>query len=121
MKQRDVLILIIPACMLVFAWIVFSVHHNFITSTIPETINVQITPITASFDTQVIAELKKRKKTFPAYRIVITPTPTTNQAPSSQISSNTTPSPAPTISPKIEPSISEALKNSSEEGAISPP
>lgn len=82
--------------LLSIAWIAFSVYHNFISSTIPETLGTNIAPITPSFNTDAIEQLKKRKRIAPfsPIRIVQTPTPTSTQSSSSQIS----PTPTPTIS-----------------------
>lgn len=90
MKRSEIILVLISTTVIVFAWVAFSVYHNFITSTIPETVNTNIQPINPNFDTQTIDELKKRKKTTPLFQIQntsITPTPSistqTNNATSS--------------------------------------
>lgn len=67
MKQKDLLILLISAFLLVIAWIIFSVYHNSITSTIPQNLNIQIVPINPDFDSKTIEKLKERKNIMPVY------------------------------------------------------
>ena len=85
MKRRDILILLIPSFIFALAWIGFSVYHSFVTSTIPESVTQQITPITPDFDAKTIAAIKERKTITPDYQGVptnittvsptVTPTP----------------------------------------------
>lgn len=67
MKQKDILLLVVPTFILVVAWIVFSIYHNWGTSTIPEALNIQITPIEGKFDKETIDNLKKREKVLPVF------------------------------------------------------
>lgn len=83
MKRNDILLLLIPSFLIVVFWVVFNIYHNFVTSTIPEDLNVQITPISPDFDTSVIENLKKRKMIEPLYII----------SPESQPGESTLPSP----------------------------
>lgn len=82
MKQKDILLILISISIIVLAWIGFSIYHNLITSTIPEVLNVQISPIKPTFDTKTISELKTRTKVEPVFelRTSVTPTPTTSSA-----------------------------------------
>jgi len=81
MKRKDILTILIPSFIFALAWIGFSVYHSFITSTIPESVNMQISPITPDFDTKTIADIKTRKIITPITEIQatanteITPTP----------------------------------------------
>ncbi len=72
MKQKDILLLIISSFALVVFWIIFNVYHNFVTSTIPETLTVQITPINPSFDTKTITTIKQRIPVSPIYNPLAT-------------------------------------------------
>ena len=83
MKRNDILLLLIPSLLIVVFWVVFNIYHNFVTSTIPEDLNAQITPISPDFDTSVIENFKKRKIIEPLYVI----------SPESQPEENTLPSP----------------------------
>ena len=68
MKQRDILILLIPAFILVVIWVGFSIYHNAVVSTIPSNVNEQINPITPYFDTNTIENLKRRQVVIPVYQ-----------------------------------------------------
>lgn len=67
MKQKDILLLVIPFFILVVIFIIFSVYHNSVTSTISENLNIQITPISPTFDQKTISNLKKRDKVEPLF------------------------------------------------------
>lgn len=93
MKKNDILMILIPSFIFAFAWIGFSLLHNIATSTISKTLDVQITPISPDFDTNTIAELKKRANVVPIYQITI---PIQNIV-IPIASSAATPTPTPTI------------------------
>lgn len=78
MKQRDIITLLIPAFILIVVWIVFSIFHSSVTSTIPAAVNMQITPIKAIFDMDAISKLKQRQKVTPIYEgsPAVSPSPT---------------------------------------------
>ncbi len=78
MKQRDIITLLIPSFILIVAWIIFSIYHSSVTSTIPPATNIQISPITPAFDMDVISKLKQRQKVTPLYegQAIASPTPT---------------------------------------------
>lgn len=84
MKQKDILLLIISSFALVVFWIIFNAYHNFVTSTIPEALTVQITPINPSFDTKTITALKQRTPVSPIYSPLATQS-TTLIAPTTSI------------------------------------
>lgn len=67
MKQKDILLLLIPFSLLIVLYIGFSIYHNFVTSTIPEVLNIQITPISPDFDQKAIMDIKKREKVVPVF------------------------------------------------------
>jgi hypothetical protein len=65
-----------------------SIHHNIVSSTISETVNMQIEPISAIFDTDTITALKQRQNIVPDYdtnipvqNIVIPATPSATITP----------------------------------------
>jgi len=78
MKQRDIITLLIPSFILILAWIVFSIYHSSVSSTITPVVDIQISPITPTFDMNTISKLKQRQKVTPIYEIqtAATPTPT---------------------------------------------
>ena len=81
MKQKDLLIILIPAFILTVLWVIFSIYHNFVSSTIKDPLTYQIIPIEGKFDNDTIDNLKSRARVEPSYEIIpieeeITPTPT---------------------------------------------
>jgi len=67
MKQKDILLLLIPFSLIVVLYIGSSIYHNLVTSTIPEILNIQITPISPDFDQKAIMDIKKRNKVTPVF------------------------------------------------------
>lgn len=65
MKQNEVLFLLGSVCVVVFAWIAFTILHNSLTSTIGSTTLQAISPITPSFNTKVIDAMKERTPVTP--------------------------------------------------------
>ena|SRR5258706_10502677 len=99
MKQRDLLFLLISSVILTIAWIVFTIIHKSISSTIASVTNEQITAIKPDFDEKTITILKNRQNTAPAYSIqsptasssgiILTPTvaiPTPTRIPTGPVS-----------------------------------
>jgi hypothetical protein len=82
MKQREIYLLLISSFVLVVIWIGFSIYHSSITSTIPQTTNIQIIPINPNFDMKTISNIKTRPTVVPLYELdkttsdTLTPTPT---------------------------------------------
>ncbi len=104
MKQKDVLLLIISSFTLIVFWIAFNVYHNIITSTIPETLNIQITPIDATFDTKTISALKQRVQVAPIYSPLATQSATVPPPPAN----------GPTMPPATQ---SAAVQSATQSGA----
>jgi len=71
MKKKDILVILVPSFIFACAWIIFSIHHNIASSTISEAVNIQITPISADFDTNAITILKNRQNILPTYEMNI--------------------------------------------------
>ena len=76
MKQRDIITLLIPSFVLILAWIIFSIYHNSVASTITPVVNIQISPIKPTFDMDTISKLKQRQKVTPIYETSVAATPT---------------------------------------------
>ena len=100
MKQRDIITLLIPSFILILAWIIFSIYHSSVSSTITSTVGVQISPIKPVFDVETISKLKQRQRVTPIYEIQATQTPTpapgfpnivSSSLSASQINSSNTP------------------------------
>lgn len=76
MKQKDVLIIIIPLFIFTLAWIGGGIYHNAVSSTISETTSKDISPIEPVFDTKAIDKLKRKQKITPSFELEnITPAP----------------------------------------------
>jgi hypothetical protein len=103
MKRKDILILLIPSLIVVILWVVFNIYHNYISSTIPTSINKQILSINPTFDTLTITSLKKRNAVNPTY----TSSPKTESDEDGTASQ--TPTPTPTISISLPSSGSANL------------
>lgn len=97
MKKKEVIYLLISTALLVFAWIGFSVYHNYTASTIKPAVGIQIAPIDPSFDAKTINSIKQRIQVDPLFEIEkkatrsATPTPTPTVRPSITLSPTTTP------------------------------
>lgn len=76
MKQKDLLFILLSSTFVVALWIVFSVVHNSLSSTISTDTAQNITPINGNFDTKTLNALKKRAVINPQTEIISTPTPT---------------------------------------------
>lgn len=95
MKQKDILMILIPTFIVTVLWVLFSVYHNYTTSTIKSPLDIQILPIPGTFDMETIAEIKNRQQITPEYNSLEAPDPSVS------------PSPTPTISPDEEEFIED--------------
>lgn len=90
MKQRDLLLLLVPFFIMVVAWIIFNIYHSSVTSTISDTLNIQITPINPTFDKKAIEAIKNRDDVEPIYDLsnstLAKPLPEVTEAPESTAS-----------------------------------
>ncbi len=62
MKQKDLVFFTVCFFVLAVGWILFTILHSAVSSTISEAVQANIEPITPSFDTSVITALKNREK-----------------------------------------------------------
>lgn len=82
MKRKDIIFLLIPMLVIVILWVIFSIYHSYITSTIPTNLNMQILSISPNFDLKTIEAIKTRRVVTPIYDLgsqpesLVTPTPT---------------------------------------------
>jgi hypothetical protein len=67
MKHKDIYFLLFTTLILAVLWVVFSIYHNLVSSTISEPLSVDITAIQPNFDKQTIAKLKQRQKVSPLF------------------------------------------------------
>lgn len=75
MRQNDILFITVSSFLLVIMYIGFSIYDNSVTSTIPDDANIQIIPISQTFDEKTISDLKKRINVTPIFQVG-QPTPT---------------------------------------------
>jgi hypothetical protein len=95
MKRQEAMFILIATFVVVIAWIAFAIYESFNNSTISKTLSVQISPISATFNTKIIDTVKKRQQVNPLnLEIVATPTPASREA--QTIPSAQTPTPIPT-------------------------
>lgn len=90
MRQRDLLLLLVPFFIMVVAWIIFNIYHSSATSTISDTLNIQIAPINPTFDKKAIEAIKNRDDVEPIYDLsnstLATPIPEATPTPESTAS-----------------------------------
>jgi hypothetical protein len=90
MRQKDLIFLLVSATFLAIVWIVFTIIHNSLTSTINGSLTQQIQSIDSTFDNQTIQTLQKRQKITPKTAFngtdSFTPTPTITLPPVGLIS-----------------------------------
>lgn len=75
-KQKDILFLLISSFIVVVAWIGFNLYHITVTSTVSQTIQMQLSPISATFDQATIEQLKTRENIVPVYNAQTSSAPT---------------------------------------------
>ncbi|MBI2613850.1 MAG: hypothetical protein HYW62_03680 [Candidatus Levybacteria bacterium] len=77
MKRKDFLIILVLLFIFVIAWIAGNIYHSIATSTISNTTNQDISPISPAFDTKTVDKLRQRQKVNPVFELSNTaPTPT---------------------------------------------
>ncbi|HEX8965556.1 MAG TPA: hypothetical protein VF820_03945, partial [Patescibacteria group bacterium] len=82
MKQKDLLFILISSTLLAIVWIIFTILHNSLSSTITQSVSQQIVPIEGRFDAKTLQTIQKRTQITPVSsiqgtdNITLTPTPT---------------------------------------------
>ncbi len=99
MKQKDLLILLIPMFLVTVLWVIFNIYHNHVSSTITDPLTVQIIPIDGNFNRASLESIKDRKRTEPLFiapvKEVDETTPTISPTPTAQATGTASPSAAP--------------------------
>lgn len=84
--RLDILFVLISSFIVVVAWVSFNLYHIWVTSTVGEEIQMQLTPIDPQFDPTTIQQLRTREQVNPLFdkqtstikgADSTTPTPTT--------------------------------------------
>jgi hypothetical protein len=109
-KQKDILFIFISSFVVVVAWIGFNLYHIYVTSTISQDIQIELTPINPLFDSQTMQQLSTRENIDPLYDAIATASDSANTPAQKVIS----PTPEPVISetPATEPSGTQAVSPS---------
>lgn len=102
MKQRDILLILIPTFLLVILWVIFNIYHNSIESTVSKTVTSEVIPINPDFDFQTIESLKKREIVQSLYEIK--PSNSSSPIPTGVETSSSSAIQEPTITQQPEPS-----------------
>jgi hypothetical protein len=98
-KQHDILFILVSSFIVVAAWIAFNIYHIYITSTISQEIQAQLTPISPVFDNATIQKLQKRESIVPQFSIPVS-SPSPSPTPLIPL-----PSAPPPQSPSPQPSV----------------
>ncbi|MBI2031517.1 MAG: hypothetical protein HYT08_02770 [Candidatus Levybacteria bacterium] len=99
MKQRDILLILIPTLFLVVLWVIFNIYHNSVNSTVSKNIAAEVVPIDPDFDFQTIENLKKRDIIQPVYELSPVTTPSSPINVINQATSSATEEPANITAP----------------------
>lgn len=67
MKRQEILFITFSFFGLVVLYFAFTFYHQSVTSTIPEDLNIQILPISPTFDEKTISDIKNRNSISPVY------------------------------------------------------
>lgn len=65
--KKDILFILISSFIIVAAWIGFNLYHIWVTSTVSQNIQMQLTPIDPNFDPTTIQQLRNREHIDPLY------------------------------------------------------
>lgn len=114
MKQKELLIILIPSFILTILWVIFSIYHNHVTSTVKNPLTIQTIPIVGKFDTNTIEALKNRQKVNPLYEVKSVVTPIPEDIPLEEVSPTITPEPTP------EPDLDSGSGTTSADQEITP-
>lgn len=88
---NDILFISVSLFIIVVLWVFSNIYHIYVTTTISPDLQLQITPIEASFDLNTLNRLKNRTVIAPLFDIInpeatpagaLSPTPTTTITPS---------------------------------------
>lgn len=65
MKQKELLIILIPMFLVTVLWVIFNIYHNHVSSTITDPLTLQIIPIDGEFNITSLESIKDRKRIEP--------------------------------------------------------
>ena len=70
-QQKDILYILVPSFILLILWIGFTIYSNAVSSTITQTQQVNLQPISPNFDTTTIDKLSQRKQVTPENQAIV--------------------------------------------------
>lgn len=68
MKQKDFLKILIPLFLLTILWVIFNIYHSYVTSTIEESLTIQIIPIEGKFNNEAVTKIRDRQRIDPLFQ-----------------------------------------------------
>lgn len=108
MKQKEFIYFLVPSFILTILWVIFSIYHNHVTSTVEDPLTYQIEPIEGRFDTNTIDAIKNRQKVNPLYEISASATPIPEEIVVEEEIIEPTPEPTPEPTTETETSTTSA-------------
>jgi len=110
--QKDILFILISSFIMVVLWIGFNIYHIWITSTISQDIQLQLTPIAPNFDPATIQQLKTRENINPSFeRAQQASQSSSTPKPSAALVSE--PTPSASLTPSGTPPVSQVPSQAS--------
>ena|SRR5258708_4702487 len=106
MKKNDLLFILTSSCILVAVWIIFSIYHASVSTTINQTIVQEIKPINPKFNTAAVNQIKTRQQITPVYDLKTASSTAINKSVTStptQTPTRQTITPTGTISAQVTP------------------
>src|SRR3989344_5045765 len=105
MKQKEILILLVPALIVIVFLVIFNIYHNYATSSVTDPLITEINPIEGRFDTETIEQLKTRVRVEGALKAQINPSISPSPSTAPALEEEEEASPSSQISPTITPGV----------------
>lgn len=72
MKQKELVIFLVPMFLITVLWVIFNIYHNHVSSTITDPLTLQIIPIDGKFNRTSLESIKDRKRIEPLFVAPVT-------------------------------------------------
>lgn len=115
-RQHDILFILVSSFIVVVAWIGFNIYHIYATSTISQHIQYQLTPVSPSFNQQVIQQLKNREDVNPLFEQQGVASQSASISQASSLSSGELPTPSVIPNASQSSSIAPSSETSNGQG-----
>lgn len=96
-RQKDILYLLISGFVLSVILVISNVYHNHATSTISETLQLEVLPIEPRFDKTTLEKIKQRTKVDPRFEVSTSVASTSAPSPTIKPSAAVSPTFSPTV------------------------